>query len=173
MQNIQWTIRRITLFAVLAVGLTAFLGGCDIARDVKAAIDGEGDLFGAEDPDITPLFAPVPRDLQAQVTEAKPILSEFLYKAACVAPRDGREKHIRLNRFAASRHSPYDFTPPREKVRFGVERCLDIQAIGNWQRLGTNAIGLTATYLAESSGETAAVELVMQRQADGQWLFKF
>lgn len=161
------------LLGCLLICTAVWLSGCDMARDIRAAINSDETASLFESDPIRPLFALVPANLQAKVDSAEPMMAEVLRAAACVPADDDQAKRIRLQKFAAPSSYAFDFKPPKASMRHNNDLCLTLTAINQWGETAANTLSFTAEFLSRSSQETASRDFVLERQANGAWLAKF
>ncbi len=105
--------------------------------------------------------------LRQAMAEAKPTLTEFLSRNACLANDDGSA----LNDLAAqgvSFPATGYATPMAALPSHDVSRCVGVSALQKISALTLRHLRLDAVYQA-SSGELHTQRHELQKQADGQW----
>jgi len=110
-------------------------------------------------------------DINNAVTEASPIISEFIGMNSCITGYNGSM----LNRYAAPGklfpNNNYTGAPAPQMRYHNKAACVSLLRIQGWEMPTKNALRFEVSYISDASGEVVKANNEVVKQPSGEWLF--
>lgn len=110
------------------------------------------------------------RDIAQAISEASPVIRDFVRTAACV-PMSGRSNV--LNAYAApGANLSWVGAEPMPAMRYhNKSSCVSVLRVHGWKMPAKNALNFEVVYHAEDSGESTVQQHELVKQPSNEWLF--
>lgn len=110
------------------------------------------------------------RDIAQAISEASPVIRDFVRTAACMPASGGSSG---LNAYAApGANLAWAGAAPMPAMRYhDKSSCVSVLRLHGWKMPAKNALHFEVVYQAEDSGESAMRQHELIKQPSNEWLF--